>query len=153
MKKQGPTHSPEHVHSFTFHFFCLSRENLSSENGRKTRSEMGGREILPHLREIVHVLYMYEIVRLCFTCFVLEVCSKDQRIRTLMLKQEARVFWTQSWPKVEDSVSLGWAFVVLSFHTIPFGLHPPEPIYSFFDIFDFFLFCWLCLFFLMPFKN
>ena len=92
MKKQGPTHSPEHVHSFTFHFFCLSRENLSSENGRKVRSEKRGREILPHLREIVHVLYMYEIVRLCFTCFVLEVCSKDQRIRTLMLKQEARVF-------------------------------------------------------------
>ena len=92
MKKQGPTHSPEHVHSFTFHFFCLSRKNLSSENDRKIRSGKRGREILPHLREIVHVLYMYEIVRLCFTCFVLEVCSKDQRIRTLMLKQEARVF-------------------------------------------------------------
>ena len=92
MKKQGPTHSPEHVHSFTFHFFCLSRENLSSENGRKVRSEKRGREILPHLREIVHVLYMYEIVRLCFTCFVLEVCSKDQRIRTFKGSLLARVF-------------------------------------------------------------
>ena len=62
MKKQGPTHSPEHVHSFTFHFFCLSEENLSSENGRKTRSEKRGREILSHLGEIGHVLYMVETV-------------------------------------------------------------------------------------------
>ena len=62
MKKQSPTHSPEHVHSFTFHFFYLSEENLSSENGRKTRSEKRGREILSHLGEIGHVLYMVETV-------------------------------------------------------------------------------------------
>ena len=81
MKKQGPTHSPEHVHSFTFHFFCLSCENLRFENGRKLRSGFGGEEILPHLREIGHVLYMVRTVSSCLTSFVLEVCSKNQRIR------------------------------------------------------------------------
>ena len=62
MNKQCPTHATEHVHSFTFHFFCLSRENLEFENGRKTRSEIGGGEILPHLRELGQVLYMVETV-------------------------------------------------------------------------------------------
>ena len=81
MKKQGPTHSPEHVHSFTFHFFCLSRENLEFENGRKIRLRFGGGEILPHLREIGQVLYMVRTVSSCLTSFVLEVCSKNQGIR------------------------------------------------------------------------
>ena len=62
MNKKCSTHAPESVHAFTFHFFCLSRENLSSENGRKTRSEKRGREILSHLGEIGHVLYMVETV-------------------------------------------------------------------------------------------
>ena len=81
MKKHGSTHSPEHVHTFTFHFFCLSRENLEFENGRKTRLGFGGREILPHLRELDQVMHMVRIVVSCLTFFMLEVCSKSQRIR------------------------------------------------------------------------
>ena len=65
MKKQGSTHATEHVHVFTFHFFCLSCENLEFENGRKTRLGFGGGEILPHLRELDQVMHMVRIVSSC----------------------------------------------------------------------------------------
>ena len=94
MKKQGSTHSPEHVHIFTFHFFCLSRENLEFENGRKTRLGFGGGEILPHLRELDQVMHMVRIVVSCLTSFVLEVCAKAQRIRMFESLLQARIFET-----------------------------------------------------------
>ena len=115
----------------------------------KIRLKFGREEILSHFWELDHVLYMYKIVRLCFTCFVLEVCSKDQRIRTLMLKQEARVFELSLGQRLKTVFH--WAGLLCSFssHHL-FWFTPPEPICSFFNIFDFFFFGWLCLFFLPP---
>ena len=52
MNKQCSTHATEHVHSFTFHFFCLSCENLRSENGRKLRLGFGIVKILSHFWEL-----------------------------------------------------------------------------------------------------
>ena len=80
---------------FTFHFFCLSCENLEFENGRKTRLGFGGGEFLPHLREIDQVMHMYELVRWCFTFFVLWVFIKSQRIRFLLWKQRGARFQTK----------------------------------------------------------
>ena len=62
VSQQCSTHATEPVHAFTFHFFCLSCENLRVENGRKSRSGFGGEEIISHLRELNQVLHMVGFV-------------------------------------------------------------------------------------------
>ena len=146
MKKQGPTHSPEHVHSFTFHFFCLSRENLSFENDRKIRLGFGGGEILPHLRELEQVMPMVRIVSSCLTFFVLEVCWKNQRIRTFEGSLLARVFEQNLFRGWRRS-GLGWACVIFAIHTIFSVSHPSAHLLHFLTFLTFSFFVWLVYFF------
>ena len=151
MKKQGSTHSPEHVHIFTFHFFCLSRENLEFENGRKTRLGFGGGEILPHLRELDQVPYMVRIVSSCWTFVVLWVFVKKPGIESWTLKNRARAF-SNIVLEVEDSgIGLG-LLCVFFIHTPFFGLHPLSPFALFLLIFDIFFFHLTHLFFLSTLK-
>ena len=118
VNKQCSTHATEPVHAFTFHFFCLSCENLRFENGRKLRLGFGIVKILSHFWELGDVLYIFGIVVPCLTFFVLKVCAKDQRIRMLGWKNRARVFFLillfRGWRKV----FMGWAYVDFPFCTI-----------------------------------
>ena len=80
-----------------------------------------------------------------FSCY--EFCLKVQESRV-----RKRVFCVK---KAVQRLKKKWSGLGLDlfpFHTPFFGLHPPEPICSFFDIFDFFFLGWLYLFFLMPLK-
>ena len=144
MKRTCHNHCPEHAHISRFYLYYVCCKNLMPELWTKIRLKFGREEILSHFWELVHVLYMYEIVRLCFTCFVLEVCSKDQRIRTLMLKQEARVFELSLGQRLKTVSS--WAGLLSYFFSHPISMFtPPEPICLFTWLFWLFPF-WLTLF-------
>ena len=135
MNKQCSTHATEHVHVFTFHFFCLSCENLRFENGRKLRSGFGIVKILSHFWELGWVFYIFGIVIQCLTCFVLKVCAKAQRIRMFESLLQARVF---GWRLKKVSHGLGQLLFYFSHHTIASA--PPEPIWFIFNDFWLFLF-------------
>ena len=62
MKETCHNHSPEHAHIVRFHLCYVCCKNFESEHDIKVRSEIGGEEILPHLRELGQVLYMVGIV-------------------------------------------------------------------------------------------
>ena len=146
VNKKCSTHATEHVHVFTFHFFCLSYENLRFENGRKLRSGFGIVKILSHFWELGDVLYIFGIVVSCLTFFVLEVCSKNQRIRILMLKQEARVFFKHCLLEVEDrSSGLGLEYFSYLHHIIAHTT--PRPILLIFMIFWLFFFLFWLIYF------
>ena len=81
VKKICHNHSPEHAHIVRFHLYYVCCKNFESEHGIKVRSEIGGEEILPHLRELSQVLYMVEFVFSCSTLFMLWVLLESPGIK------------------------------------------------------------------------
>ena len=84
-----------------------------------------------------------------FLCYEFLLKSQESRVRRdWTLARVFQITCAGGWRRSE----VGWAWICVAFHTPFFGLHPPEPICLFFNIFDFFFLGWLCLFFLMPLK-